>query len=211
MRHFDDEKGLFLIEWEDNGKQKYVSRLNLRFADEDKEEFAFRLQVAHQNRLAYETLMVFIVVLYATHILQGRNMRIALMSVEDMPRLSEQEKESISARIGNKVLVRLKSGSLKNEMDLMDEVEDFYLRVNKKMEHDTLHPLSGTTTISILDDSVADELPAAAYEVIAPRDPPVPEMGIIRIVSNTHVPDVVDILNHTLLTANRDTLFCILQ
>jgi hypothetical protein len=49
---------LFEIEWTSNGKKKLVSRLNLRFEDEDPKNFAMRLQTAHELRLVFEETLV---------------------------------------------------------------------------------------------------------------------------------------------------------
>lgn len=55
---YDEEREQFLIRWSSSNRKKYVSRLNLRFNDEDKHSFALRLQAAHLQRLATEARVV---------------------------------------------------------------------------------------------------------------------------------------------------------
>lgn len=58
MLEYDEGREQFFIEWKSNKRKKWVSRLNLRFNDEDKTLFALRLQAAHQQRLACEARAV---------------------------------------------------------------------------------------------------------------------------------------------------------
>ena len=48
----DQEEARFLIEWEGNGKQKWVSVLNILFEGEEEEVLAERRQTAIHNRCA---------------------------------------------------------------------------------------------------------------------------------------------------------------
>ena len=59
MLSYDNEQQKYLIEWDEALKQKYVSRLNLRFEEENERLFDTRLQVALQNRLFSEVQLVF--------------------------------------------------------------------------------------------------------------------------------------------------------
>ncbi len=55
---YDTEREQFLVQWSGTGKQKHVSRLNLRFDDENQHQFAMRLQAAHSARLVSEARVV---------------------------------------------------------------------------------------------------------------------------------------------------------
>src|SRR5690349_1554261 len=66
---YDDKEMKYLIQWDNNQKQKHVSRcvngslkvtfrLNLRFEAEDESSFQARLQTAMDNRLLSETHLV---------------------------------------------------------------------------------------------------------------------------------------------------------
>ena len=47
----------FIISWNDSGRQKYVSRINLRFKDEDKSKFEEKLETAQYYRQISEVYM----------------------------------------------------------------------------------------------------------------------------------------------------------
>lgn len=73
-------------------------------------------------------------------------MRITLMSVADMPPLPEDDKQNILKRIGRRT--RRKAQGTASEAELCEEVEEFFLRTNKRLQYDSEHPLSGISLMS---------------------------------------------------------------
>jgi hypothetical protein len=55
---YDSDSNRYLIEWHTSKKQKYVSRLNLLFDDEDEKQFHQRVQIANELREEMDSMLV---------------------------------------------------------------------------------------------------------------------------------------------------------
>jgi hypothetical protein len=112
-------------------------------------------------------------------------MRMEMLDISDMPRLSQDRVEEIIRRIGLKVIQKIEKGeysSKKSLPELEQDILSFYARANKSIIYDTESPL-------------IDELPVSVHHLVESKEVPAPEKGTIDIVSETSVAErVVQVL-----------------
>eukprot|EP01119_Soliformovum_irregulare_P017766 TRINITY_DN5330_c0_g1_i3.p1 TRINITY_DN5330_c0_g1~~TRINITY_DN5330_c0_g1_i3.p1 ORF type:complete len:3685 (-),score=1128.16 TRINITY_DN5330_c0_g1_i3:1844-12898(-) len=113
----------YTIQWDSNNQLKRVSRLNLRFRDEDPAKFAKRLEVATANRKISETFL-------------RRNIRIEM--------LDNGMQSNIPADHWNNILQfvsHIEDRDPELFKILTDEVTQEYQRTNRVIEYDLEHPV----------------------------------------------------------------------
>jgi hypothetical protein len=122
---YDEKREQFLIEWDGNKTRKHVSRLNLRFDDENKQQFALRLQAAHELRLACEARV-------------SRNMRIDLLDYSDVHEPPPSHYIEIVSRIGPRTMQKIEHGvfpQISTPQYLENEICLFFKKSNKVREY----------------------------------------------------------------------------
>ncbi|KAH3766505.1 axonemal inner arm dynein heavy chain 3 [Pelomyxa schiedti] len=112
----------YLIEWTAAQKRKYVSRLNLRFVEEDPEVFNHRLVCALLSRLFYETFL-------------GRETRLNMKKLHSMPQLPDSVLEGIKKRL--KPVKKLRQETF---TQLQNLIKLDYQRIQKRLEYNVRHP-----------------------------------------------------------------------
>jgi len=116
---------MYLIRWDCNGKQKWVSRLNVLFEAEDADNFQHRRQVAVETRARSEAQMRY-------------NRTVDAMSTESQLQLPTQQFRRVVHRVGR----YLTEGALKSHQPLVEEVLCHYSRTINKLQYDIWHPNS---------------------------------------------------------------------
>eukprot|EP01105_Mastigella_eilhardi_P025496 TRINITY_DN6953_c0_g1_i1.p1 TRINITY_DN6953_c0_g1~~TRINITY_DN6953_c0_g1_i1.p1 ORF type:complete len:4254 (+),score=1253.29 TRINITY_DN6953_c0_g1_i1:29-12763(+) len=120
---YDQQKEMYLVEWDENKRQKLVSRLNLRFDEENVETFNMRLDNAIRCRTYYEARM-------------GRQAR---LSVKDLTGTSDVPSAALRRTLGKMRLVPpARQPTLR---DLVEEAKLNYKKINLEMEYEARHPV----------------------------------------------------------------------
>eukprot|EP00727_Mastigamoeba_balamuthi_P002571 m51a1_g12310 putative dynein heavy chain family protein (4480) ;mRNA; f:383974-398640 len=112
----DADSDKYIIEWDENHHRKAVSRLNIRFEEEDEERFTRRLEAALRLRLFFERLM-------------ARQMRI---DMKDLPSASQRRVKDLVGITNTSQAPRMR--------ELVEEVRVGYRKTNKQFEYDARHP-----------------------------------------------------------------------
>ncbi|PRP87942.1 putative dynein heavy chain [Planoprotostelium fungivorum] len=131
---FDEKQQKFLIEWDSNKKKKYVSRLNIRFQEEDITLFQNRIQTATNNRLYSEAQL-------------RRRVRMETYDCVRLPTLQSHLPQFLN-RINQR---NSKASKLQGKLhlQLIEEVESNYQRIAKQLEYDQKFPF-----VQELDDQL---------------------------------------------------------
>jgi hypothetical protein len=142
---YENAREQFLIQWDLNNKQKYVSRLNLRFNDENTHSFALRLQAAHLQRLACEARV-------------ARSIRVDMLDVSVTSDPLPEDVDKIINKIGKHGIDIINSQivqDIHSVDDLRKEIVQFWKRMNMFIGYEERHPL-------------VDEVPDPVKPMIAP-------------------------------------------
>ncbi|PRP89251.1 dynein heavy chain 1, axonemal [Planoprotostelium fungivorum] len=119
IKSFDPEREQFLVIWSDSGKEKFVSRLNLRLENDDR--FFQRLQSAYQNRMVYEKRL-------------ARQMKIDSLDISSMNEPSPEQLEVIVQRVG-------RNSSDTESQYIKERIVTIFKKSMKSLEFERLHPI----------------------------------------------------------------------
>ncbi|EAY21612.1 Dynein heavy chain family protein [Trichomonas vaginalis G3] len=147
---YDDNSGLFLIEWDGTGRRKKVARFNIRFRKENLQKFQDRIAHAKEMCVRAETQLRF-------------DSRVANMSTDNIPTLSPDNIQAFHDKLDIKM--GPKDQQLLSQLD--EEVTNEFKFIINKMEF--VSDLQTNTSIPNRDD----------FLLIQPKPAPIPKNGLV--------------------------------
>ncbi|OHT13633.1 Dynein heavy chain family protein [Tritrichomonas foetus] len=147
---YDEKTKFFLIEWKKTKKQKKVPRFNLRFARENPEKFAKRIENAKNNCKKYENQLRF-------------DAQVNMKSLENLPSLAENDFIEMHMRVN--LDLKPKYVAMLNELD--QEVKINFKKLENQLEFE--YELEQNPLIPYRDEFLS----------LRPPQPPVPSCGLV--------------------------------